>query len=307
MIEHSKNGVSVRRKCELMNVSKSRLYYKKKFNSDLDNKIIREMIEIHNEMPFYGYRRMKVELENREYKINRKKVKRLMEKAGLKALYPKKRTTVSNSSHKKYPYLLQNMVIERPNQAWGIDITYIKIRGGYVYLVGVIDIFSRKIMGWCLSPYLDVRPSKEAFENALKIGKPEIMNSDQGCQYTSNEWIITVEKEGIKISMDGKGRWADNVFIERFWRSIKYESLYLHSFETVIETRKILGEYIEFYNQRRPHQSLSYKTPNFVYEGCCENSIKKGVVDNFSNKNKLLHISTKGGLENSQIQPNFWS
>ena len=162
------------------------------------------------------------------------------------------------------PYLLRDMAIEKPNQVWGIDITYIKINKGYVYLVGIIDLFSRKIVGWRLSPYLDVRPSKEALENALKNGKPEIVNSDQGCQYTSNEWIITLESNGIRVSMDGKGRWADNVFIERFWRNIKYECVYLHSFETVTEVRTILKEYIEFYNQRRPHQSLGYKSKLFV-------------------------------------------
>ena len=298
----------MRRKCELMSINRSRLYCKKNPDNELDNKTIKEMIEIHKEMPFYGSRRMKVELGNRGYKVNRKKVKRLMGKANLKAIYPKKRTTVSNPQHKKYPYLLTDMVVERPNQVWGIDITYIKIKTGYVYLVGIIDIFSRKIVGWHLSPYLDVRPSKEALGHALKIGVPEIMNSDQGCQYTSNEWIVTVEKEGIKISMDGKGRWADNIFIERFWRNIKYECVYLHSFETVAEARERLKEYIEFYNQRRPHQSLGYKTPNFVYEGChYDNFIKGEAIDNFGYNNKLLYIPMKGGFENSEIKLNFWS
>jgi len=308
MIEHSKSGVSMRRKCELMDINRSRLYRKKKPDSKLDYKIMKEMIEIHKEMPFYGSRRMKVELENRGYKVNRKRVKRLMEKANLRAIYPKKRTTISNKQHKKYPYLLRDMAIKKPNQVWGIDITYIKIKTGYVYLVGIIDIFSRKIVGWSLSPYLDVRPSKEALEKALKNGIPEIINSDQGCQYTSNEWIITVESEGVKISMDGKGRWADNVFIERFWRSAKYECVYLHSFETIPEARKILGEYIKFYNQRRPHQSLGYKTPNFVYESCnCDDSIKGEAVDNFDYKSKLLYIPTKGGSKDSKVQINFWS
>jgi len=308
MIEHSGNGVSVRRKCKLMNINRSRLYRKKKPDSELDNKIIKDMTEIHKEMPFYGSRRMKVELGNRGYKVNRKKVKRLMERANLRAIYPKKRTTISNKQHKKYPYLLRDMVIEKPNQAWGVDITYIRIKKGYAYLVGIIDIFSRKIVGWSLSPYLDVRPSKEALENALKNGMPEIINSDQGCQFTSNEWIVTVENEGIKISMDGKGRWADNVFIERFWRSAKYECVHLHSFETIPEARKILGDYIKFYNQRRPHQSLGYKTPNFVYESCnCDSSIKEGGVDNFDYKSKLLNIPMKGGLEDSKLQINFWS
>ena len=308
MVEHSKNEISIRRQCELMNINKSRLYYKKKLDNELDDKIMIEMIEIHKEMPFYGSRRMKVELENRGYKVNRKKVKHLMERANLRAIYPKKRTTIPNKQHKKYPYLLQDMVIEKPNEVWAIDITYIKIDKEYVYLVGIIDLFSRKIMGWSLPPYLDVRPSKEALQKALKNAKPKIINSDQGCQYTSNEWVVTLENDDIKISMDGKGRWADNIFIERFWRSAKYECVHLHSFETIPEARKILGDYIKFYNRRRPHQSLGYKTPNFVYESCnCNDSIKEEVVDNFDYKSKLLHIPTEGGFKDSKLQINFWS
>ena len=304
MIEHSKNGISVRKQCELMDINRSRVYYKKKPCEDLDEKIMHKMIEINEELPFYGYRRMKVELNNLGYRVNSKKVKHLMKKLGIQALYPKKKTTMPNSSHKKYPYLLRNTVIDRPDKAWGVDITYIKIKSGYAYLAGLIDIFSRKIVGWSLSPFLDVQPSIEAFQDALKKGKPEIVNSDQGCQYTSNEWILTIEKEGAKVSMDGKGRWVDNVFIERFWRSIKYESVYLHSFETIPEAREILGKYIEFYNRRRPHQALGYKTPDFLYF-----NRKKFEEDdkNLTKKDEPILVLSKGGVINSQKPITFWS
>jgi len=266
MIEHKKNKLSVRKQSELLSINRSRLYYKKGPVDTLDVEIMNEMIEINRHYPFYGYRRMRVELFNRGYEINHKKVRRLMRKTALTALFPKKKTSIANSAHDTYPYLLRDLLIDRPNQVWCIDITYIKIRHGYVYLVCLIDAFSRKIVGWRLSPYLDTQPSLEALESALKLGTPEIINSDQGCQYTSKEWTSTLIDKNIKISMDGKGRWADNIPIERFWRSLKYESVYLYSFDTVAEARNTLGAYIDFYNQRRPHQALKYKTPDFVYK-----------------------------------------
>ncbi len=265
MIEHARGKLSVRKKSELLGINRSRIYYEECPTNQQDVLIVNEMMDINKQFPFYGYRRMQVELCNRGYDVNHKKIKRLMNVVGLTALYPKKRTTVSNLAHAKYPYLLRNVVIDHPNQGWSVDITYIKIRHGYIYLVCIIDVFSRKIMGWNLSPFLDTQPSIGALRSALLIGHPEIINSDQGCQYTSDEWITMLTENKIQISMDGKGRWADNIFIERFWRSLKYESLYLHSFETVVEARKAFCEYINFYNQRRPHQALNYKTPDSVY------------------------------------------
>jgi putative transposase len=266
MIEHKKSQLSVRKQSELLSINRSRLYYKKEPVDTLDVEIMNEMIEINRQYSFYGYRRMRVELFNRGYEINHKKVRRLMKKTALKALFPKKKTSIANSAHDTYPYLLRDLLIDRPNQVWCIDITYIKIRHGYVYLVCLIDVFSRKIVGWCLSPYLDTQPSLEALESALKLGTPEIINSDQGCQYTSKDWTSALIDKNIKISMDGKGRWADNIPIERFWRSLKYESVYLYSFDTVAEARNTLGAYIDYYNQRRPHQALKYKTPDSVYK-----------------------------------------
>jgi len=270
MIEHDESKLSVRKQCELLEVNRGSVYYEKEPISSRDVEIMNEMAIIHRETPFYGYRRMQVELATHGYEMNHKKVQRLMNDAELKALYPKKKTTIRNLAHQIYPYLLRGLRINRPNQVWDVDITYIKTRTGYVYLVGLIDVFTRKIMGWCLSPFLDTRACLEALKSALKLGFPEIINSDQGCQFTSNDWISELKRNNIQISMDGKGRWADNVFIERFWRSIKYECLYLHSFETVGEARKRLGDYIVFYNQRRPHQMLDYKTPNSFYDHECK-------------------------------------
>ena len=184
---------------------------------------------------------------------------------GLQALYPTKRTTIPNSQHKKYPYLLRDVEITRVNQAWQVDITYIKLRKSFGYLVCLIDIYSRKVVGSAFSPFLDTHMCLEALENALKVGKPEILNSDQGCQFTSNAWCDMLIKNGIAISMDGKGRWMDNVFVERLWRTIKWEAVYLHSFDSITQARDILAKYIIFYNQVRPHQSLNYKKPDNIY------------------------------------------
>jgi len=275
MIEHAGGKLSVRRQSELLGLNRSRIYYKGQPANESDVLIVNEIVDINKQLPFYGYRRIQVELRNLGYEVNHKKIKRLMISAGLKTLYPKKRTTISNAAHIKYPYLLRDIVIDRPNQVWSIDITYIKIRHGYIYLVCLIDVFSRRIMGWDLSPFLDTRSSLDALQCALSTGHPEIINSDQGCQYTSDEWISVLIKNEIQISMDGKGRWADNIFIERFWRSLKYESLYLHSFETVAEARETFGDYITFYNQRRYHQALNYKTPDAVYFNETKNIIPK--------------------------------
>lgn len=225
-----------------------------------------EIREIYQQWPFYGYRRMLVELRKMGSLINHKRLQRLLVCAGIKAIYPGKKTTVRNPEHKVFPYLLRGLHIEQPNQVWQVDITYIKMRYGFVYLVCFIDVFSRKIMGWELSTFLDTASCLEALHKALKRGKPGIINSDQGCQFTSAAWIDCLTTNNICISMDGKGRWADNVYIERLWRSIKYENVFLHSFDTVEQARNCLSDYINFYNQRRPHQVLNYHTPDEVYK-----------------------------------------
>ena len=186
--------------------------------------------------------------------------------AGLKAVYPGKKTTIRNLEHKVFPYLLRGLKIERPDQVWQVDITYIKMRNGFVYLVCLIDVFSRKIMGWALSTFLDTASCLEALNNALKYGNPEIINSDQGCQFTSAAWVEMLTQKGIFISMDGKGRWADNVYVERLWRTIKYENVFLHSFDTVTQAQIVLNRFIDFYNQKRFHQALNYHTPDAIYD-----------------------------------------
>ena len=225
-----------------------------------------EILDIYQRHPYYGYRRIHVVLRKLGFEINQKLVRRLLKKLGIEAIYPKKKTSIRNQKHKIYPYLLKDLLINRPNQVWQVDITYIKMKYGFVYLVCLIDVFSRKIMGWALSTTLETESSQNALKNALKSHKPEIINSDQGCQFTSDLWCDFLTQHGIIISLDGKGRCLDNIYIERFWRTYKYESVFLYCYENVNQARKILGEFIAFYNKERPHQSLNYHTPNAIFE-----------------------------------------
>jgi putative transposase len=265
MIEHN-TSLNIKKKCELLNVARSTMYYCSKTPITSDFELINAIREIYKETSFYGYRRITVELRKNGFVVNHKKVQRLMKLAGIQALYPGKRTTVRNPEHTVFPYLLKGLSIERPNQVWQVDITYIRLKHGFAYLVCLIDVFSRKVMGLKLSSLLDTASCLEALHNALKVAKPEIINSDQGCQFTSKSWIEALTNNNITISMDGKGRWADNVYIERFWRTVKYENVFLHSFDTMSQARIILGTFIEFYNQKRFHQALNYHTPDEVYE-----------------------------------------
>lgn len=265
MVEHD-NELGFKIKCKLLNVARSSMYYKPKQSDTSVDKIAKEILAIRNEFPCYGYRRMTVELRKKGLIVNHKKVHRLMNELGIKTIYPKKQTTLRNLQHKVFPYLLRGVKIERPNQVWQVDITYIKIRSGFVYLICLIDVFSRKIMGWKLSTFFDTAACLEAFNAALQHGVPEIINSDQGSQFTSDSWTCALQEKSIAISMDGKGRWADNVYIERLWRTIKYEIIHLHSFDTVQQVRDTLEQYVITYNQQRPHQSLNYHTPGYVFD-----------------------------------------
>jgi putative transposase len=241
------------------------MYYKPKVSENNDAVIMNEIRETYQESPFYGYRRMTVALREKGFVINHKKVFALQKSTGIQAVYPYKKTTIRNQTHKIFPYLLRGLTIDRPNQVWQVDITYIKIRGGFVYLVGLVDVFSRKIMGWALSTSLDAQSCLAALNSALQHGVPEIVNSDQGCQFTSEAWVNAVQDLGAKISMDGKGRWADNVYIERFWRTIKYEMVFLNSFDSVAQVRVALACYINFYNTQRYHSKLNYHTPDAIF------------------------------------------
>jgi putative transposase len=250
-----------------LSINRGTFYYKPKQKTATDNEMMQYIENIHIQRPALGYRKIQVMLCNKGIMCNHKKVLRLMHERGICALLAKPKTThiVNDQEHKKYAYLLKNLHITRPNQVWAVDITYIKIRGGYVYLFGIIDIFSRKIIGWKLSPFLTTEPCIDSFESVLLQAFPKIVNSDQGCQFTSEAWRKVLLSCGIKISMDGKGRWADNIYIERFWKTFKYEFAKFYHFETLEQLQKETTAFIDHYNNERPHQSLDYKTPEFVY------------------------------------------
>jgi len=232
-----------------------------------DYNLIKEIDKQFTETPFYGSRKIKAHLSRKGYRVNRKKIQRLMREMGIEAIYPKPNLSRRNDDHKIYPYLLKNMDICRPNQVWACDITYIPTPMGHMYLVGIIDWYSRKIVSWRLSTTLDTGFCLEVLEEALAMGKPEIFNTDQGSQFTSREFTERLENAGIKISMDSKGRALDNIIIERFWRNLKYEKIYLNEYTSIINLRKDICDYMDLYNNRRPHQALAYRYPSEVYGG----------------------------------------
>ncbi len=217
--------------------------------------------------PFYGSRKMAAWLRSKGYPVNRKRVQRLMRLMGLEAIYQKPQTSQSNPEHKKYPYLLRGLIVDKPNQVWSTDITYIRLERGFVYLSAIIDWHSRYVLSWRLSNTLDSAFCVEALKDALSKGKPEIFNTDQGVQFTSWDFISVLKAGEIQISMDGKGRALDNIFVERLWRSLKYEFVYLHEFKTIRELCQGLFEYFKFYNNERLHQSLGYAVPASVHIG----------------------------------------
>lgn len=224
-----------------------------------------EIQEIWSRYPFYGYRRIAHTLRAAGHRANRKRVQRLMQQMGIRAIFPGPKTSIKNAKHAIYPYLLRDVAISRSNQAWQVDITYLKVGKGFMYLVALIDIHSRYVVGWSLSNTLHTDFCMAALDKALVHGIPEIINSDQGCQFTSDDWVNQLKDKQIKVSMTGKGRCLDNIYIERFWRSLKYEEIYLNDYDDVNELKTAVKHYIEFYNHTRPHQSLDYKTPAEVY------------------------------------------
>lgn len=266
MVDTFDGRLSIRRQCNLLAVNRSNVYYEPAPAKD-DTELANEIHELWLEMPYYGYRRITAELHRRGYLVNRKRILSIMRAMNIKALYPAPKTTITLPDHKIYPYLLRNMQIVRPNQVWSTDITYLKLPGGFAYLVALIDIYSRFILSWRLSNTLDKSFCMDMLAHSLTRGQPMILNTDQGCQFTSLAWTNLVESHGIQVSMDGRGRWADNVFIERFWRTIKYEHILLYSFDTVGQLKQSIGDFIEIYNTKRLHQSLGYKTPAEVYLG----------------------------------------
>ena len=265
MVDKEHAQISVRKQCALLGIVRSNVYYCAKEPQD-ESVLANEIREIWLAMPMYGYRKITKELQRRKYTINHKRVRRMMHDMRIMAIYPKPKTSISNAQHKKYPYLLRDVKIVYVDQVWETDITYIKLPNGFVYLIAIIDVYSRFIISWSISITLEVAFCLEVLASALQKGrKPAILNTDQGVQFTSLEWIKMVENADIQVSMDGIGRWADNIFIERFWRTAKYECALLYSFKTVKEVRKIMAEFIEIYNRKRLHQSLGYLTPEEVY------------------------------------------
>jgi len=263
----------------LLGISRAGLYYQPKGISEEDLALMKLIDRQYLTTPFYGSRKIAVWLKGQSYSINRKHVRRLMRIMGLKTIYRRPRTSQPASGHKFYPYLLGGMKITRPNQVWAADITYIPMARGFLYLVAIIDWYSRYVLSWRLSNTLEAGFCVEALEEALKKGRPEIFNTDQGSQFTSEAFTGLLQQHGVKISMDGKGSYNDNLFIERLWRTVKYEEVYLKAYQDGREARIGLGNYFRFYNTERPHQTHGYRTPAEVYTSTLVESTSRGVVE----------------------------
>jgi putative transposase len=270
LIDHDCKEITVERQCALLELNRSTYYYTPRQESDVNLKLMRAIDEEFTRHPFYGARKMREYLRDLGYQVGRELVTRLMGLMGLEAQYQKPKLSKQNPENKVFPYLLRGVKIDRCNQVWSTDITYIPMRRGFLYLVAIMDWYSRYVLSWRLSNTLDAEFCIEALEEALQQGVPEIFNTDQGTQFTSNRFVDVVTGKNIAFSMDGKGRAIDNVFIERLWRSLKYEEVYPNDYQDGIEAFNGLRRYLEFYNRYRPHQSLGYQTPAAIHFGCKE-------------------------------------
>jgi putative transposase len=287
LIEQANLKISIKRQCELLEISRSGFYYQSKGTNPYNLQLMKLIDEQYLRTPFYGADKMAVWLRLHGHKVNVKRIRRLMRIMGVEALYPKRNLSLANKEHRKYPYLLRNIVIDRPDQAWCTDITYIRLMHGFVYLTAIMDWHSRYVLSWELSNTLDAGFCLTALEKALKLSRPDILNTDQGVQFTSNDFIEMAITAGIKVSMDGRGRAFDNIFIERLWRSLKYEEIYLKNYETIKEAKANISAYFHFYNTERPHQSLNYKTPAEIY-------FKRNDLQNikiFRQANEIIHLN----------------
>ena len=267
MVEPNHPDLSVARQCRLLEISRSSYYYEGHIDQtekDLDD--LKLILDVLKKIPFYGYRKVAVELQGEYPHITRKRVRRIMRRFGLRALFPGPSLSRPRKEHKKYPYLLKGKQIRYPNQVWATDLTYIRLPGGFVYLAAILDLYSRKVLSWRLSNTLDPSFCVEALEEALEqYGEPAIFNTDQGSQFTSDAFISVLKVHSIEISMDGKGRALDNIYVERLWRSLKYEGIYLHSHEKMQDLQKGVERYFQFYNNERFHQALDYRTPEEMH------------------------------------------
>jgi putative transposase len=265
MIEANHPTLSIRRQCELVGLNRSSYYSEPAGESPLNLLLMRLIDEEYTQAPFYGYRKLTIRLGKRGYPVNHKRVARLMAKMGLEAVYPRPRTLIPDQQHKKYPYLLRGLDINQPNQVWAADITYVPMPLGFMYLVAIMDWFSRFVLAWQLSNTPDSAFCLHALRLALRDGQPEIFNSDQGVQFTAHDFTGELEAAKIRISMDGRGRVFDNIFVERLWRSVKYEDIYIKEYRSVPALLAGLDDYFRRYNYERPHQSLGYAVPADVH------------------------------------------
>jgi putative transposase len=282
-------SLSVRQKCLILGIHRSRVYYVAQGMDESDVTMMNEIGDLYALRPFQGYKRITDDLKELGYNINHKRVYRLMKLMGLQALYPKKNLSKRRHQDSVYPYLLKNHPPSIPHDCWCVDITYLKTAKGFVYLTALIDVVSRCVMGWHLSNLLDTESCLRALEMAIYTGyKPKIINSDQGCQFTAQEWLYALSLLRIQVSMDGKGRWADNIMIERFWRTLKYEEVYLKTYETLPEAREEIAAYIHWYNHKRRHSSLKKQKPYEVMTGSINT-----LCDNGENPNGFTPIPTK--------------
>jgi putative transposase len=266
MIEPANPDLSIGKQCRLLSISRSSFYYRPKGETALNLALMRQIDEQFLETPFFGVRQMTWHMRNEGHLVNEKRIRRLMRLMGLMPIYQKPNTSKAAKGHKVYPYLLRSLRVDRPNQVWCADITYLPMRRGFLYLVAIMDWHTRKVLAWRVSNTLEAEFCVEALHEAIhKFGPPEIMNTDQGSQFTSFAWTDRLRRSGVRISMDGKGRFLDNIFVERLWRSLKYECVYLHAWETGSEAKAGVGKWIEFYNRKRPHSALGGKPPAVVY------------------------------------------
>ena len=265
LVEVGHACISLRRQCHLLGLPRSSYYYQPVRESDENLAVMRALDELYTRTPFYGSRRMMHELRDLGHLVNRKRVQRLSRLMGLETIFPKKRPQFDGAQHRIFPYLLNGVVVNHANQVWSTDITYIRLRGGFVYLVAVLDWYSRFVLSWELSNTLDASFCVAAARRALMGCRPSIFNTDQGSQFTCSSFVDLVLENGVQLSMDGRGRAFDNIFIERLWRTVKYEEVYLRDYESVPDALASIGRYLRFYNDERKHQSLGYRTPRAVY------------------------------------------
>ncbi len=265
MIEPRHETISITRQCELLRLSRSSYYYVSDRDDSYNQLLMKRIDEQFTKTPFYGVPKMTVWLRRQGHPVNPKRVRRLMRLMGLEAVYPKPRLSKALAEHKKYPYLLKDLAIDHPDQVWCADMTYIRMLHGFVYLTVIMDWYSRYILSWEISTTMDATFCVSALDQALELSRPEIFNTDQGSQFTSTDFIKRLEEQQVRISMDGRGRAYDNIFVERLWRTVKYEEVYLHQYTMVSDARRGLDKYFLFYNMERMHESLGYRTPYEVY------------------------------------------